>query len=62
VNVLKQKAINNTRIGNLSASISEFEQAISTILLMANPDDLVLSQIYKFIGDLYVQMGELKKA
>jgi chaperonin cofactor prefoldin len=29
---------------------------------MENPDDLVLSQIYKFIGDLYVQMNELKKA
>jgi chaperonin cofactor prefoldin len=29
---------------------------------MERPDELILSQIYKFIGDLYVQMNELKKA
>lgn len=29
---------------------------------MEHPDDLLLSQIYKFIADLYVQLNELKKA
>ncbi len=29
---------------------------------MQHPDNLVLSQIYKFIGDLYIQIGDLKKA
>lgn len=49
-------------MGNVQATISEFQQAISTIQLMENPDELTLSQIYKFIGDSYVQLNELKKA
>lgn len=60
--MLKQRAINHTRTGDLASSVGEFEQAIATILLMENPDELVLSQLYKFIGDLYVQIGDLKKA
>lgn len=62
VNVLKQRAINHTRTGNLAASVSDFEQAIATVLLMEHPDELILSQLYKFIGDLYVQIGDLRKA
>jgi tetratricopeptide (TPR) repeat protein len=62
VNVLKQRAINHTRTGNLADSVGDFEQAIATVLLMEHPDELVLSQLYKFIGDLYIQMGDLKKA
>jgi tetratricopeptide (TPR) repeat protein len=61
-NILKQKGINNTRTQNIPAAIQEFEQAVSTILLMERPDHLTLSQLYKFVGDLYVQLGELKKA
>ncbi len=62
MNILKQKAINDARTGNIPGAISNFEQAISTILLLENPNELILSQIYKFIGDLYIQMNELKKA
>jgi hypothetical protein len=29
---------------------------------MKSPNELALSQIYKFIGDLYVQSDELPKA
>jgi len=29
---------------------------------MSDPDELALTQIYKFIGDIYVQMEEFKKA
>jgi tetratricopeptide (TPR) repeat protein len=61
-NILKQKGLNHTRTQNLPAAIDSFEQAVATILLMEAPDHLTLSQLYKFVGDLYVQLGELKKA
>ena len=60
-NILKQRGINNVRIGDLPSAISDLQQAISTVLLMSHPSPLVLSQFYKFTADLYLQVGELKK-
>lgn len=61
-NILKQRGINYVRIGDLPSAISDLEQAISTVLLMSHPSSLVLSQFHKFTADLYLQVGELKKA
>lgn len=38
VNILKQKAINYTRLNDIPSAIQEFEQVISTILLMEHPN------------------------
>ena len=62
VNILKQKGINFSRMGDLPSAISHFEQAISTVLLIDNHNELLLSQMHKFIADLCIQVNELKKA
>lgn len=61
-NLLKQKAIINSRVGDLPKAISLLEQSLSTVLLMENPNQLALSQIYKFVADLCIQINEHKKA
>ena len=50
------------RIGDLQAAISDFEQAIQSVLLMSQPSQLALAQFYKFTADLYLQLNDLKKA
>jgi len=57
VNVMKQKAINYARLHSIPESIDAFQQAVSTILLMKHPNQMALTQLYKFIGDMYVQTG-----
>lgn len=62
VNIMKQKGINLSKIGDLPGAISQFEQAISTVLLMDDHNELALCQMHKFVADLCIQIGELKKA
>ena len=62
VNILKQRGINFSRTGQLAKAVEQFEEAVGAVQLMEHPNQLALSQIYKFIADLQVQLGHLSKA
>ena len=61
-NILKQRGINFSRVGQLAKAVEQLEEALGAVQLMENPSTLALSQIHKFIADLQVQLGNMAKA